>query len=85
MMIFLSWIAFAALVGAFASMRRNRSGFGWFVLALIISPLLAGILVAILKPLPEATTMTVHVPFDHLSAAAQARIARLRNDLGSRA
>jgi disulfide bond formation protein DsbB len=43
------WLAFAIAVGMFAGIRRNRFGFGWFLLALIISPLLAGIFVAILK------------------------------------
>jgi cytochrome c oxidase subunit IV len=48
-MMFLFWIAFALAVGVFANVRRNRNGFGWFVLAIIISPLLAGIFVAILR------------------------------------
>lgn len=46
---FLFWVAFSIAVGMFAGTRRNRSGFGWFILAMIISPLLAGIFVAILK------------------------------------
>jgi len=36
------WAVAAALVGALAS-QRERSGFGWFVLALVVSPLLAGL------------------------------------------
>lgn len=39
---FLVWLIGAILIGALAS-KRDRSGFGWFVLALIISPLLAGL------------------------------------------
>jgi hypothetical protein len=37
------------LVGAAAN-NRGRSGFGWFLLAILISPLLAMILVFILSP-----------------------------------
>jgi hypothetical protein len=47
--IILFWIAFAIAVGMFASIRRDRNGIGWFVLALTISPLLAFTFVAILK------------------------------------
>ena len=35
------WIAFAAVVGVGAR-TRGREGFGWFLLAIVISPLLAG-------------------------------------------
>ena len=37
------------LVGLFASQRRNRSGIGWFLIAFLISPLLAFLFVAILR------------------------------------
>ena len=47
------WVAFSIAVSLFASTRRNRDGAGWFVLAMIISPLLAGTFVAILKELPS--------------------------------
>jgi hypothetical protein len=50
MMIFLFWIALSVAVGMFASIRRNRNGIGWFFAALIFSPLLAGIFVAIARP-----------------------------------
>jgi hypothetical protein len=45
------YMAFSIAVGIFAR-RCNRSGFGWFVLALIITPLLAFIICAILRPKP---------------------------------
>ena len=35
------WFVAAIIVGLAASNRATRSGFGWFVLSLIISPLLA--------------------------------------------
>ena len=42
------WFVFAIAVGIWAS-NRGRSGFGWFLLAVVISPLLAGILLAVTK------------------------------------
>ena len=48
------WIVFAILVGIFASMRRARNGFGWFLLAMLISPLLAFLLCAALGPSPRS-------------------------------
>jgi hypothetical protein len=48
MTIFVLWFALSILVGVFAHVRRNRDGGGWFILALVISPLIAGILVAVL-------------------------------------
>jgi hypothetical protein len=50
LLLFFFWIVFSIAVGTFASVRRNASGFGWFLLSLIISPLLAFIFCAILKP-----------------------------------
>ena len=47
------WVAFSMVTGMFGSIRRNRSGFGWFALALFISSLLAFIFYAILQPKPE--------------------------------
>jgi len=44
--IFLFWIGFSVAVGVFANQRRNRSGIGWCLLSLLISPLLAGVCVA---------------------------------------
>jgi hypothetical protein len=48
--VFLFWLGGAVAVGMFAAIRRNRSAMGWFLLALLISPLLAGIFLAILLP-----------------------------------
>lgn len=50
---FLFWVLFAAVVAIVAS-SRGRSGFGWFLLAVIISPLLAIILVALLPSMKTA-------------------------------
>ncbi len=46
-MIFFFWVGFSVVVGVLAS-SRGRSGFGWFLLSCLISPLLAGLLVAVL-------------------------------------
>ena len=44
----LIWFVLAIAIGIWAS-NRGRSGFGWFLLAVVISPLLAGILLAVTK------------------------------------
>lgn len=44
-MLFFFWFLFAAVVGVFAS-NRGRSGIGWFLLSLLISPILGGLFVA---------------------------------------
>lgn len=41
------WFVVSLLVSVFAS-SRNRSGFGWFILSLIISPLITFVFLAIL-------------------------------------
>lgn len=49
----IAWPLFALLVGILAS-NRGRSGVGWFFLALLISPLIAGILVLLLSDESES-------------------------------
>lgn len=51
------WFLFAIAVGVFAS-NRGRSGFGWFLLSLVISPLLGLLFVAVSKNLNEKTAAT---------------------------
>jgi len=48
-MILISWLFFCVLVGLFASQRRNRSGIGWFLVAFVFSPIVAFLIVAVLK------------------------------------
>lgn len=50
---FFLWIVLSIAAGVFASNHRNRSGFGWFLLSLLISPLLGFVFVAVSKKLPE--------------------------------
>lgn len=49
----LIWLVLAVIVGVAAN-TRGRSGFGWFLLAAIISPFLAGLLVLALGPTNNA-------------------------------
>ncbi|AUR84050.1 TMhelix containing protein [Vibrio phage 1.047.O._10N.286.55.F2] len=52
-MILILWLTFSAFVALLAS-AFNRSGFVWFLVSLIISPLLGLICVAIVgKPKPK--------------------------------
>lgn len=51
-MFFFFWIAFSIIPAIIAS-NKGRSSFGWFFLSLLISPLLAGIIVACLPPLAK--------------------------------
>jgi hypothetical protein len=52
----LFWLAFAVIVGVAAN-TRGRNGGGWFILAVLISPLLAGLLVL---ALPRKSIGTAH-------------------------
>jgi hypothetical protein len=59
LLLILFWlVAFSTLVGVFARYRRNRNGIGWAVLSFVMSPLLTGILVAILPALPAPEKLT---------------------------
>ena len=42
------WIGFAIAVGVWAS-NRGRHGFGWFLIACAISPILAGVFLAVIQ------------------------------------
>lgn len=46
------WLFFSVAAGMFAQKRRNRDGGGWFFIALIFSPLVAFVLLAILEIAP---------------------------------
>src|SRR5262245_22211397 len=43
--LFFVWFFLSIIVGVVAHSRRGRDGTGWFLLSLLISPLLAGLLV----------------------------------------
>jgi hypothetical protein len=46
---------FLAIATGYAAKSRNRDGFGWFLLALLISPVIALLLLIAFRPLPEPT------------------------------
>lgn len=62
MTILLLWLPLCIAVGCFASVRRNRSGFGWFVFAFFFSPLLGIIFCAILRELPPPLPVAASHP-----------------------
>jgi hypothetical protein len=47
MELFIFWFVFSFIVGYFAT-TKNRSGFGWFVFSVCLSPILGLIFVAVL-------------------------------------
>lgn len=53
-MLIFFWLALSVLCGVLAS-KNNRSGFGYFILALIISPLLCGLLLLIIGKRADET------------------------------
>lgn len=62
MWVLVLWLALCFLVGLFANMR-GRDGIGWFTVAIVISPFIAGILVFAL-PRKE-------LPFDQVATGAR--------------
>lgn len=51
-MIWILWIGFSILVGAYAG-SKGRSVFGYFALSLLISPLIGLIVVAVISPVQK--------------------------------
>lgn len=45
-MLFVAWLLLSGVIAAWAS-SKGRNGLGWFLLALIFSPLLAGIMLLV--------------------------------------
>ena len=54
MEIVIGWFVFAVIVGIFAS-SKGRSGFGYFLLSVVLTPLITGLLVAVLPSLKQST------------------------------
>ncbi len=48
------WVLLCVVVG-FVAMGRGRSGFAWALLSMIITPLLAGLLLLLLRNLADGT------------------------------
>ncbi|MPM60000.1 hypothetical protein SDC9_106846 [bioreactor metagenome] len=49
MELFLGWLVLSVLVGVWAS-KKGRSGFGAFLIACLLSPLIGAIIVALMAP-----------------------------------
>jgi len=49
-LVVLLWLGIAVVIGVGAK-GRGRSGFGWFLLAIFLSPLVAGLLLVVLPDL----------------------------------
>lgn len=60
MEIFIGWIVFSIVAGVVAS-SKGRSGFGYFLLSLVLSPLIGIILAAALPSLSQAPRPDTHV------------------------
>lgn len=71
---FFLWVMFAVVVGVFAA-NKGRSGVGWFLLSLVISPLLGFLFVAVMANLKvQAATAAVQAqipgPSTHVKCSA---------------
>ena len=89
---FIFWLGFTVAVGLFAHHHRGRNAFGWVVLSLLISPLLAGVLLLCMprldarrRPEPELIDDAAHKPAKraaklnwHLDARRVDDIARIQ-------
>lgn len=65
----LFWVGLSVAVGVFAS-NRGRNGFGWFLLSLLISPLLGLIFVAVTKNLAAEAQQAAPSPQTHVKCPA---------------
>jgi hypothetical protein len=66
-MLFLTWLAFAILVGVAADRRFNRSALAWTAIAMVASPLFGGLLLIVLGRKPEPVRPAPPQPqrYDH--------------------
>ncbi|HQR22430.1 MAG TPA: zinc ribbon domain-containing protein [Burkholderiaceae bacterium] len=71
----LFWVLSAAVVGV-AAASRGRSGFGWFLLSLAISPLLGLVLALVLPRRETAVADTRECPFCAETIKAKAAVCR---------
>lgn len=65
MEIFLLWFTFAVICGVAAS-SRGRSGFGYFLLAMIITPLLCFLLIIAIGKTKQAENQNAPTPETHV-------------------
>lgn len=73
------WIAFSIVVGVGAR-THGRSGFGWFIMALLFTPLIAGLLVMVLpNRAARKDDALTQLFFDALSPEAKHRVVHARS------
>jgi hypothetical protein len=56
-MLILGWLFFSVAAAMFAHIHRNRNGGGWFFVALFFSPLVAFVLLLILRPVSDSIAL----------------------------
>lgn len=83
-LVYLVWIALAVAIGYYASTKKNHNGIVWFLLALVFSPLIVGIIALLMGPRiteadlaraaagpPAAFAPTLRVPPEGMSSWAR--------------
>ena len=75
MLLLILWLVFAVLIGA-AARTRGRNGVGWFLLAILLSPLVAGLILAIL---PDLRVRALLEDIRNAGRAADDEIERARS------
>jgi len=75
MLLLILWLAFAVLIGA-AARTRGRNGVGWFLLAILLSPLFAGLILALL---PDLRTRALLEGIRNAGRSADDEIERARS------
>jgi hypothetical protein len=69
----LSWFLLALIVGVAAN-ARGRNGLGWFTVAVILSPLIGGLLLlALPKKTPDVEISHAQTPFEACARAFHTR------------
>ena len=71
------WLLACVWVGVFASGRRNRNGLGYFLLSVLLSPLIGWLIVASLRTKPEQPRRGFYDPPPGWDAARPARRASI--------
>lgn len=71
----LSWFLLALIVGVAAN-TRGRNGLGWFTVAVILSPLIGGLLLlALPKKTPDVEISHAQTPFESATPVCAADVA----------
>ena len=56
------WIGLAVAIGYYASTKKNHNGVVWFLLALVFSPLIVGIIALLMGPKSPRPTWSAPSP-----------------------